>query len=129
MAGAGLPPLPLKGPFVEFPAMGGPDLAKLGGAGGLLYPPAPPFLYSPPFCPDPPLLQVRGGAGGVWDFQRGGRVGFLEGRGYGGLWCWVGKRVTGAVGGAMGGGARAGGAVGKGVAAVGGGVDEGVGLG
>lgn len=67
VAGAGLPPLPLKGPFVEFPALGGPELAKLGGAGGgLLFPPAPPFLYSPspPFCPEPPLLQV--GAGLRW---------------------------------------------------------------
>ncbi|XP_067172982.1 protein PRRC2A-like [Apteryx mantelli] len=59
VAGAGLPAVPLKGPFVEFPAVAGPELAKLGGAGGLLYPPAPPFVYSPPFCPDPPLLQVR----------------------------------------------------------------------
>ncbi|XP_069739052.1 protein PRRC2A-like, partial [Phaenicophaeus curvirostris] len=59
VAGAALPPLPLKGPFLEFPPVGGPELAKLGGAqGGLLYPPGPPFLYSP-FCPEGPLLQVR----------------------------------------------------------------------
>lgn len=65
MAGAGLPLPPLKGPFVDFPALGGPEL-KLGGAGGVLYPP-PPFLYGP-YCPDPPVLQVRergrGGDGG-----------------------------------------------------------------
>ncbi|XP_053907967.1 uncharacterized protein LOC128849605 [Cuculus canorus] len=59
LVGAPLPPLPLKGPFLEFSAVGGPEMAKLGGTqGGLLYPPAPPFLYSP-FCPDAPLLQVR----------------------------------------------------------------------
>ncbi|TRZ06498.1 hypothetical protein HGM15179_020609, partial [Zosterops borbonicus] len=52
VAGAGLPLPPLKGPFLDFP-----ELAKLGGPGGVLYPP-PPFLYGP-FCPDPPVLQVR----------------------------------------------------------------------
>ncbi|XP_059570292.1 protein PRRC2A isoform X2 [Alligator mississippiensis] len=55
--------LPLKGPFMEFPALPGPELAKLPGA-GLLYPPAPSFIYNPPFCssqlpPEQPLLQVR----------------------------------------------------------------------
>ncbi|XP_069629976.1 protein PRRC2A-like, partial [Haliaeetus albicilla] len=78
VAGAGLPPLPLKGPFVEFPAMGGPDLAKLGGAGGLLYPPAPPFLYSPPFCPDPPLLQVRQELTPPSDFYGQGQSSFQQ---------------------------------------------------
>lgn len=58
MAGAGLPLPPLKGPFLDFPALGGPELPKLGGPGGVLYP--PPFLYGPY---DPPVLQVSAGRG------------------------------------------------------------------
>lgn len=67
--------LPLKGPFMEFPALPGPELAKLPGA-GLLYPPAPSFIYNPPFCssqlpPEQPLLQVRSPGARVWGLRGG----------------------------------------------------------
>ena len=102
----------LKAPFVDL-GVPGAELAKLGGAGGLLYPTAPPFVYSAPYCPEAPMLQVGGamqieaaggrgdGGGGGAEWARGGLSGYVNrvagrwesGRGYvndGDTWQWKG---------------------------------------
>ena len=68
----------LKGPFLDLGAVPGAELAKLGGAGGLLYPTAPPFVYSAPYCPEGPVLQVGRGYAN-WVGGAGGGVMQMEG--------------------------------------------------